>query len=93
MFKERRFYKDAASLYFRIASEASQRQHFQTSLFLLDFIHSFQESSLNAAVMLEQAAYCYLLSDPPFLRKYAFHLVLAGNRYYISEQVYEVLNK
>ncbi|CAA6663549.1 unnamed protein product [Spirodela intermedia] len=51
---------------------------------------SIEEPSLHAAVMLEQASYCYLLSDPPMLRKYAFHLVLAGNRYYISEQVYKV---
>ncbi|XP_078442115.1 tetratricopeptide repeat (TPR)-like superfamily protein [Wolffia australiana] len=65
MFKDKKMYREAAVVYFRIAS---------------------QESSLNAAVMLEQAAYCYLRSDPPMLRKYAFHLVLAGNRYSFSEQ-------
>ncbi|KAG6535817.1 hypothetical protein ZIOFF_000846 [Zingiber officinale] len=32
-------------------------------------------------------SYCYLLSIPPMLRKYGFHLVLSGNRYYISDQV------
>ncbi|KAG1348154.1 trafficking protein particle complex subunit 8 [Cocos nucifera] len=42
--------------------------------------------SLHAAVMLEQASYGYLLSSPPLLRKYGFHLILAGNCYYISEQ-------
>ncbi|KAK9156892.1 hypothetical protein Scep_003466 [Stephania cephalantha] len=47
---------------------------------------SNEEPSLQAAVMLEQASYCYLFSKPPMLRKYGFHLVLAGNRYYISEQ-------
>ncbi|KAG6499083.1 hypothetical protein ZIOFF_038839 [Zingiber officinale] len=47
---------------------------------------AFQEPSLHAAVMLEQASYCYLLSIPPMLRKYGFHLVLSGNRYYISDQ-------
>lgn len=47
---------------------------------------SNEEPSLHAAVMLEQASYCYLLSSPPLLRKYGFHLILAGNRYYISEQ-------
>ncbi|KAG6495339.1 hypothetical protein ZIOFF_043142 [Zingiber officinale] len=31
-------------------------------------------------------SYCYLLSIPPMLRKYGFHLVLSGNRYYISDQ-------
>nr|XP_009397412.1 PREDICTED: trafficking protein particle complex subunit 8 isoform X1 [Musa acuminata subsp. malaccensis]XP_009397413.1 PREDICTED: trafficking protein particle complex subunit 8 isoform X1 [Musa acuminata subsp. malaccensis] len=47
---------------------------------------SNEEPSLLAAVMLEQASYCYLLSSPPMLRKYGFHLVLAGNRYYMSDQ-------
>lgn len=47
---------------------------------------SNEEPSLHAAVMLEQASYCYLLSNPPFLRKYGFHLVLSGNRYYVSDQ-------
>ncbi|KAG6500285.1 hypothetical protein ZIOFF_040128 [Zingiber officinale] len=47
---------------------------------------AFQEPSLHAAVMLEQASYCYLLSIPPMLCKYGFHLVLSGNRYYISDQ-------
>ncbi|XP_020095709.1 trafficking protein particle complex subunit 8 isoform X1 [Ananas comosus] len=48
---------------------------------------SIEEPSLHAAVMLEQAAGCYLLSKPPLLRKYGFHLILAGNRYYISDQI------
>ncbi|XP_010247554.1 PREDICTED: trafficking protein particle complex subunit 8 isoform X2 [Nelumbo nucifera] len=47
---------------------------------------SNEEPSLHAAVMLEQASYCYLFSNPPMLRKYGFHLVLAGNRYYLSDQ-------
>ncbi|KAK1310348.1 hypothetical protein QJS10_CPA08g00028 [Acorus calamus] len=42
--------------------------------------------SLPAAVMLEQASYCYLYSVPPMLRKYGFQLVLAGNRYYACDQ-------
>ncbi|XP_042441681.1 trafficking protein particle complex subunit 8-like isoform X2 [Zingiber officinale] len=50
------------------------------------FCISNEEPSLHAAVMLEQASYCYLLSIPPMLRKYGFHLVLSGNRYYISDQ-------
>ena len=28
-----------------------------------------------------QGAHCYVRMDPPSLRKYAFHLVLAGHRY------------
>ncbi|KAJ3669964.1 hypothetical protein LUZ60_010288 [Juncus effusus] len=47
---------------------------------------SNEEPTLHAAVMLEQASCCYLLSKPPMLRKYGFHLILAGNRYYMSDQ-------
>ncbi|ERN15998.1 hypothetical protein AMTRI_Chr11g151670 [Amborella trichopoda] len=47
---------------------------------------STEEPSLHAAVMFEQASYCYLRSTPPMLRKYGFHLILAGNRYNICDQ-------
>ncbi|KAJ4758914.1 Trafficking protein particle complex subunit 8 [Rhynchospora pubera] len=47
---------------------------------------SNEEPTLHAAMMLEQASCCYLLSRPPMLRKYGFHLILAGNRYYMSDQ-------
>uniref|UniRef100_A0A0D9ZE43 Uncharacterized protein n=1 Tax=Oryza glumipatula TaxID=40148 RepID=A0A0D9ZE43_9ORYZ len=36
---------------------------------------SNEEPSLHSAVLLEQAACCYVLSKPPMLRKYGFHLV------------------
>ena len=49
---------------------------------------TIQEPSLHSAVLLEQAACCYLLSSPRMLRKYGFHLILAGNSYYLAEQVY-----
>ncbi|KAM1735617.1 hypothetical protein ACFX15_013498 [Malus domestica] len=45
------------------------------------------EEPLYSAVMLEQASYCYLLSRPPMLHKYGFHLVLSGDRYKKSDQV------
>ncbi|VAI22892.1 unnamed protein product [Triticum turgidum subsp. durum] len=47
---------------------------------------SNEEPSLHSAVLLEQAACCYLLSSPHMLRKYGFHLILAGNSYYLSDQ-------
>ncbi|KAG9443300.1 hypothetical protein H6P81_014640 [Aristolochia fimbriata] len=47
---------------------------------------SSEERPLHAAVMLEQSSYCYLYASPPMLRKYGFHLVLAGSRYEITEQ-------
>ncbi|XP_015900436.3 uncharacterized protein LOC107433641 isoform X1 [Ziziphus jujuba] len=42
---------------------------------------------LYSAVMLEQASYCYLLSKPPMLFKYGFHLVLSGDRYKKCDQI------
>ncbi|ONM10029.1 Tetratricopeptide repeat (TPR)-like superfamily protein [Zea mays] len=47
---------------------------------------SNEEPSLHSAVLLEQAACCYLLCNPPMLRKYGFHLILAGNSYFVSDQ-------
>lgn len=40
-----------------------------------------EESDLRSALLLEQAAYCFLASQPALHRKYAFHIVLSGNRY------------
>ncbi|XP_022655864.1 trafficking protein particle complex subunit 8-like isoform X3 [Varroa destructor] len=40
-----------------------------------------EDSDLRSALLLEQAAYCYLSMQPMQLRKYAFHLVLAGYRF------------
>ncbi|KAL2621911.1 hypothetical protein R1flu_002116 [Riccia fluitans] len=45
------------------------------------FRSSTEEGSLRSALLLEQAAYCFLRTAPPMLRKYGFHLVLAGNQY------------
>ncbi|XP_055378418.1 trafficking protein particle complex subunit 8 [Condylostylus longicornis] len=40
-----------------------------------------EESDLRSALLLEQASYCFLASQPPMYRKYAFHIVLSGNRF------------
>ncbi|KRT81734.1 hypothetical protein AMK59_5774 [Oryctes borbonicus] len=41
-----------------------------------------EESDLRSALLLEQAAYCFLHSTKPtMVRKYAFHMVLAGHRF------------
>ncbi|XP_074349440.1 uncharacterized protein LOC141689154 isoform X2 [Apium graveolens] len=45
------------------------------------------EEPLHSAVMLEQASYCYLLADPPMLRKYGFHLILSGDLYQKCDQI------
>lgn len=61
-----------------------------------------EDSDLRSALLLEQASYCFLYSDPPFYRKYAFHSVLAGHRFSKSgqrkhafrcySQAYEIFN-
>jgi len=45
-----------------------------------------EDSDLRSALLLEQASYCFLHSQPPLFRKYAFHSVLAGHRYSKSGQ-------
>ncbi|GLT60810.1 hypothetical protein SLA2020_335590 [Shorea laevis] len=64
------------------------------SIFLETFIcftaeesSEWKEEPLHSAVMLEQASYCYLLSKPPMLRKFGFHLVLCGDRYKKCDQI------
>jgi hypothetical protein len=44
------------------------------------------ENGLCAALLLEQAAMCYLHAEPSLYRKYAFHLVLAGHQYHSASQ-------
>ena len=45
-----------------------------------------QEGNLIAAVLLEQAALYLLHVDPPSVRKWAFHLVLAALRFANCQQ-------
>lgn len=40
-----------------------------------------QEENLRAALLLEQAAWALLRTQPPHARKFAFHMVLSGLRY------------
>ncbi|KAI8068329.1 ER-golgi trafficking TRAPP I complex 85 kDa subunit-domain-containing protein [Gongronella butleri] len=40
-----------------------------------------EDSDLRSALFLEQAAHCFLRIPRPMVRKYAFHLVMAGHRY------------
>lgn len=47
---------------------------------------SEQDSDLRSALLLEQAAHCYIKMRPPMARKYAFHMILAGHRFSKSGQ-------
>ncbi|CAF4652696.1 unnamed protein product, partial [Rotaria sp. Silwood1] len=42
---------------------------------------SQEDSDLRGALFLEQASHCFLNYRPPFIRKYAFYMVIAGHRY------------
>ncbi|KAK9823583.1 hypothetical protein WJX72_003982 [[Myrmecia] bisecta] len=46
----------------------------------------FQEENLRAALLLEQAALYLLHISPPGIRKFAFHMVLAGLRFNACDQ-------
>ncbi|XP_058494315.1 trafficking protein particle complex subunit 8 isoform X2 [Solea solea] len=40
-----------------------------------------EDSDLRSALMLEQAAHCFINMRNPMVRKFAFHMILAGHRY------------
>ncbi|KAI7902118.1 ER-golgi trafficking TRAPP I complex 85 kDa subunit-domain-containing protein [Cokeromyces recurvatus] len=40
-----------------------------------------EDSDLRSGLFLEQAAHCFLRAHRPMVRKYGFHLVMAGHRY------------
>ncbi|KAI7886863.1 ER-golgi trafficking TRAPP I complex 85 kDa subunit-domain-containing protein [Mucor mucedo] len=45
-----------------------------------------EDSDLRSGLFLEQAAHCFLRASKPMVRKYGFHLVMAGHRYGKSSQ-------
>ncbi|XP_064640195.1 trafficking protein particle complex subunit 8-like isoform X2 [Lineus longissimus] len=40
-----------------------------------------EDSDLRSALLLEQAAHCFINMKVPMVRKYAFHMILAGHRF------------
>ena len=53
----------------------------------LSYIRMTNEvKDLRSGLLLEQAAYCYLLCNQPYVRKYAFYVILAGYRFSKSGQ-------
>ncbi|XP_014675931.1 PREDICTED: trafficking protein particle complex subunit 8-like [Priapulus caudatus] len=40
-----------------------------------------EDSDLRSGLLLEQAAYCFIHMPKPMVRKYAFHMILAGHRF------------
>ncbi len=45
-----------------------------------------QEENLRSGLLLEQGALCLLRERPPKLRKFAFHMTLAGLRFNACDQ-------
>lgn len=52
----------------------------------IQFVRMPSEADLPSALCLEQAAYCYIHCKIPKIRKYAFHIILAGHRFSKSGQ-------
>ena len=46
-----------------------------------------QEADLASALFLEQAAHCFIGMTAPMVRKYSFHMILAGHRFNKAGQV------
>ncbi|GAA6076315.1 trafficking protein particle complex subunit 8 isoform X1, partial [Tachysurus ichikawai] len=44
------------------------------------------DSDLRSALLLEQAAHCFINMRSPMVRKFAFHMILSGHRYSKAEQ-------
>lgn len=45
-----------------------------------------EDSNVRSALFLEQAAHCFLRAPKPMVRKYGFHLMMAGHRYSKASQ-------
>ncbi|XP_063087867.1 trafficking protein particle complex subunit 8 isoform X3 [Cavia porcellus] len=59
-------YSEAAALLIRLTSENTWKG---------------MDSDLRSALLLEQAAHCFINMKSPMVRKYAFHMILAGHRF------------
>ncbi|KAG6479235.1 hypothetical protein ZIOFF_062697 [Zingiber officinale] len=72
----------------QVASIKEADKYCKTILMKLTRNFGCMKGSVLVLVLgIASCSYCYLLSIPPMLRKYGFHLVLSGNRYYISDQL------
>ncbi|KAG6515834.1 hypothetical protein ZIOFF_026268 [Zingiber officinale] len=72
----------------QVASIKEADKYCKTILMKLTRSFGCMKGSVLVLVLgIASCSYCYLLSIPPMLRKYDFHLVLFGNRYYISDQL------
>ncbi|XP_070190978.1 trafficking protein particle complex subunit 8-like isoform X2 [Littorina saxatilis] len=64
-----------------ISSEILKRRN-QYSDAAMQFLKMITEDAdLSSALFLEQAAHCFICMAPPMVRKYSFHMILAGHRF------------
>ncbi|XP_051730753.1 trafficking protein particle complex subunit 8 isoform X4 [Ctenopharyngodon idella] len=67
-------YSDAATLLIKMTSEVNH-------IFMGEKISLNEDSDLRSAILLEQAAHCFINMRSPMVRKFAFHMILAGHRF------------
>ncbi|XP_017353379.1 trafficking protein particle complex subunit 8 isoform X1 [Cebus imitator] len=67
LLKSQSKYSEAAALLIRLTSEQNTWKG--------------MDSDLRSALLLEQAAHCFINMKSPMVRKYAFHMILAGHRF------------
>ena len=78
--KQQGMFNEAATSYIRLY-ECFHRKNILHLILKIFGRMTNELSDLRSAMLLEQAAYCFLLSSPPAPRKYGFHIVLAGYRW------------
>ncbi|KAK3581188.1 hypothetical protein CHS0354_024722 [Potamilus streckersoni] len=71
-------YATRASL---ISTEALKNRGMYTEAAMQFIKMMSEESDLQSALFLEQAAHCFINMKAPMVRKYAFHMILAGHRF------------
>ena len=54
---------------------------------LMNLVGVLQDSDLRSALLLEQAAHCFINMQAPMVRKFSFHMILAGHRFGKAGQV------
>lgn len=87
-------YSEAATLLIKMTSEVRNPQDCRRVVSPNETGFSFvlsrlpdQDSDLRSALLLEQAAHCFINMRTRMLRKFAFHMILAGHRFSKAGQV------
>ncbi|KAG0226837.1 Trafficking protein particle complex 8 [Actinomortierella wolfii] len=74
----------ATVLYYELLKQKRMYKELPVSLTRM----TAEASDLSNGILLEQAAFCYLKSSlRPQIRKFAFHMVMAGHRFYKAGQI------